>query len=399
MNFYSQISHDLLIIGHSKTSHKLKLKLTLDDSNSNFNFNFNSNSATSTVSLNPFQIHSDLLAIICLLAFTIEPNSEIIFPQAISYELSEVLAETPFNLKVLSINPNLKTYKHSTERKFGIAFSGGYDSLAVMTLLKKQTNSVYVYHAGLDTFKRDQPLIELGRKLLPKNFHFVRSNARNLNNLGWSNWPAVLIPLLVMTSKHHWSHLGLGGNIGSVYLKSGEYRSSHTKHGIWYRIFQTIGLPLFCPLAGVSEVGVVKILLSESVLLTEAIYCQKIKGRNCQKCPKCLRRQVVCQLVMRKSKKIDHFPGKSKKNAELKSNKFAELKSKKFVELEDSNISAPSLDWLLSNNPKLAWVNKYYPTALEFQPVELRSLIKIALDKYLDPMTESEISDLESYKN
>jgi hypothetical protein len=172
----------------------------------------------------------------------------------------------------------------------------------------------------------------------------------------------VLIPLLVNAEKFNLKYFGLGGNLGSVFLNGGtKYFPAHKKKNQWVRLFESAGVPMFCPLAGVSDVGVINIL---GVDFEKSIYCQKGKdGTNCHKCNKCIRRDNVYQCT--ETDKLEKIIG-------------------------------PSVKWV--NNPlKYDWVNRYYPSGIDYQPNELRNLVKDKLQRYLKPMTKEEINYVESY--
>jgi hypothetical protein len=283
----------------------------------------------------------------------------------------------------------------SSDFHFGVAFSGGYDSLAVYRLLTETEIKSTFFFQVTDPV-RDHAIISLGRTVPKEQFVAIETVGVRDRVKGWSNWTAVLVPLLLVSEDYQLTHLVLGGNLGSVFLNGGSrYHPSHRRPSQWYRLFQAASIPMFCPLAGVSEVGVVKILQTQpesarifpksliSDPFEKAIYCQKKDGRNCGKCAKCVRRVTVRDAVINAVKQ--RVPV-ARNNA-----------VKQHVPVARNVKTGPSLEWAKTSERDPDWLACYYPYGIDFQPVELQTLTKSLLERFLPVMDERQCAIVESY--
>jgi hypothetical protein len=182
----------------------------------------------------------------------------------------------------------------------GLAFSGGVDSTAALSLLPGNTVSVFLDRPSVEgslynkeaALKACSSLLERGWECLvvPCDLELVRKPT------GFPVDVANGVPAILLAQ-----HLGLGSiAYGSVMeslysLGRGVYKDYNqtTHYRIWGSMLEASGLLLSYPVAGVSEVGT-EIICSKSRLGDLAQSCIRGGfGDPCLKCFKCFRKTAV----------------------------------------------------------------------------------------------------------
>lgn len=215
--------------------------------------------------------------------------------------VSDLFAET---LEGLGISVGSATgatpYVASPGSAPGLAFSGGVDSTAALSLLPGNTVSVFLDRPSVEgslynkeaALRACNSLLERGWECLviPCDLEFIRKPT------GFPVDVANGVPAILLAQ-----HLGLGSiAYGSVMeslysLGRGAYREYNqtTHYRIWGSMFEASGLPLSYPVAGVSEVGT-EIICSKSRIGDLAQSCIRGGfGDPCLKCFKCFRKTAV----------------------------------------------------------------------------------------------------------
>jgi len=192
-------------------------------------------------------------------------------------------------------------------------------------------------------------------------------NLQRTTQAGWATWVGVMVTSIWISADYGINMVATGGNIGSVFLNNGSrYHPTHLKPSIWYKTFELVGLPMYIPLGGLTDLGVIKILGSEQLNRIRYCWFPTKTGDNCHKCPKCIRKEM---LLGREQIKLDNFVG-------------------------------PSYEYIRTNDPKLArWVHCYYGPALQLIPLTFDSqiLIKALKNKSIEILPKSDEYLVEQY--
>ena len=330
-------------------------------------FNNLSNNITNASNLsnkitNTFKVpHPDILALICLIAFYpfLKNAEEIIFPQDVSSIWLKILNDHKLTTKT-NINGNQKPYAGNFNN-IGLSWGGGVDTWGVYQLQKE------IYKVLVHEYQEFSPL-PLRKKDYP-NIVIIETNLRKLigyvnkpdDVIGWFIWSAVLITSLWVSNEYSLSLLTVGGNMGSTFLQDGKkYHPTHLKPNLWFKTFEKLGLPIYVPLAGLTDLGVLKIIndTDKSVNMELVKYCwySDKDGNNCHQCKKCIRKEI--------------------------------LMGKQSIEKIDKTFNGPSFDYMknlysdLKMHKDLAkWIYKYYTPGLELIPKNREELRNNLLKK------------------
>jgi len=266
--------------------------------------------------------HPDIIALLCMISYyaffcnLVSKDTIIIeFPRPISVNCAKAIETiyyydpTNKNTKskkiiinnvsssIISYGEWIKLNKVTGDKpKIGISFGGGLDSMAAHYLFPK----AYLIHEK--NYKNmDYTHTMIYNKKYGKKAYSIESNNKELCTMhGWSSWISCVSTSLLLSSDLKLEYIFLGSSLGSVYLNNGrKFFNAHEKPYVnhWYKIFHEVGIPILTPMAGFSDLLLAKII-PRNVLLTQLNYCTfGIDGRNCHKCWKCFRRDMIISYI------------------------------------------------------------------------------------------------------
>lgn len=240
-------------------------------------------------------IHPDHLALSAFLAIRPWINKSLSFSQPISRRLA--MAFEDFRLTVGPIDDELQPYASESGKYIGLAFSGGADSTAALSVLPSNTvpvflnrpevqNSLYSKEAAISACHN---LRKIGYNciMLECNLETIRQP------IGFPTDLSNGIPAILLAQNLKLFGISFGTILESLYgigrLQYKDYENtSHKK--MWWNVFDAAGLPLTFPVAGVSEVGT-ELICSRSLIGSLAQSCIRgTKEQPCYTCWKCFRK-------------------------------------------------------------------------------------------------------------
>lgn len=313
----------------------------------------------------------NVLALICLIVFYpyLKSSTRVIFPQPVDPIFKKIM-----ELHQLTTNINVSDLAYTTStvtsKSIALAWGGGLDSWAVLTL---QPN---LYRVLIHEEQPESPLPHSVRCLM-NNLQIVQTNQKSISSFinddqespGWTTWVGVLVTSLWLSAEYQLTHLALGGNLGSTFLNNGtKYFPTHLRPSSWYQTFELINLPIYLPIAGLTDLGVIKILGSRIDHLKYCWFADQ-NGNNCHQCSKCIRKEILM--------------GKNHHTIDT-----------------TSKFQGPSFDYVRTNDPQLGcWVNKYYQPALKLLPesIDRQQLIKALSEKEIELLSTTENYRVEHY--
>jgi hypothetical protein len=214
------------------------------------------------------------------------------------------------------------------------------------------------------------------------------------NPVGFPTDLATGIPVLALASHFQFDSVGFGTVMESAYRigheKSRDYvESPHYK--VWAPLFSAAGVPLFLPVAGVSEVGT-STIVHRSPYRGMARSC--IRGdwpRTCNNCWKCFRKQLIERGLDQSDFDDQQFI------ASLQSKEVVTKLSAEFISHENvlgwalNKIErGPKLnilfDRLAASTYPLHHLESFYPPAIELVPPKYRLHVLEQLRTYLPEM-------------
>jgi len=250
----------------------------------------------------PETIHPDILGLLCLIIFYPFIGRRALFPQPVSPRLEEAFQNPCFERKFHfdNVDPALEKYSGS---RIVLSYGGGIDSSAVGTIFP----DACVAHEAHIKEGRFLPshAHSIVHALGPGRGRVVTSNQRYVSQPGgWHGWPCSAAAALLMASDYDFGIILMGSTLANTLLANGSRYWDRFRargwHGFtgnfWQSAFNAVGLPMFSPLCGASEYATMTLSL-DLIHQGKVVYCMERDGGACQRCSKCLRRDVIRAVV------------------------------------------------------------------------------------------------------
>ena len=244
------------------------------------------------------EIHPDHLALSALLIVRPWFNKTLDLP----FPVSQKFADTCKSMKIIvsPIDSELIPYDSNNGQYIALAYSGGADSTAALSVLPPTTMPIFLDRPSLGTslYSKDAALHSIGKLAqLGYDCHVVECNLESIRDpIGFPTDLANGVPAILLAKKLRVFGIAYGTVLESLYgLGRTQFReyaeTSHYKN--WWNLFEQSGLPISFPTGGISEVGT-EIICSKSAIGVLAQSC--IRGttsKPCNFCWKCFRKQTV----------------------------------------------------------------------------------------------------------
>ena len=245
-------------------------------------------------------IHFDHLALAAMLIANPFIGKELVLPFPISERFHESTKRIT-KYKIITQENHIDPYEPGEGSKPGLSFSGGADSTAALVLMPKDTVSVFL----------DRPL-KRGASLYNKSAAYATiEHARNVGHdvrqiecdleylrdpVGFPTDLATSLPIILMASKENIDSVSYGTILESAYRVGHESSRDYINSGhyrVWGSLFEAAGIPLYMPVAGISEVGTSHIVMNSSFYDYTRSCIRGKFPKSCQNCWKCFRKTLV----------------------------------------------------------------------------------------------------------
>ena len=347
-------------------------------------------------------VHNDHLALIVLLAAHPFAIGRLPVPLHVSKQFEE--ATRIFSrYKPEFLSSSGKPYTAKSNGKPGLAFSGGMDSTAALALMPDKTIPVFLdrpHRANTTLYNKSAAkatLAFLEAKGIPNiaistDVEYIR------NPVGFPTDLATGIPVLALASHFQFDSVGFGTVMESAYRigheKSRNYiEAPHYK--VWAPLFAAAGLPLFLPVAGVSEIGT-STIVHRSPYRGMARSC--IRGdwpKTCNNCWKCFRKKLIEHGINQTEFNDNQFLDS------LQSKEVVKKLSAEFISHENvlgwalNKIErGPKLEVLfnrlVASTYSLEHLNAFFPPAIDLVPPKYKLHVLEKLRTYLPEMEEGD---------
>ncbi len=354
------------------------------------------------------KIHPDHLGLVTLLVCQPFIGKNIQFPKSVSKHFAEIASKkTRYN--ILNIDEDLESWKPSLESRPALAFSGGADSTAALSLLPFDTAPIFLDRPQLNTrtlYDRDAPhkacknLLEIGYevKMISSDLEYVRKP------VGFPIDVANAAPAILLAELMEFDSIAFGTVLESAFGVGHEkYRDypngNHFQY--WGNLFLAAGLPFLQVVSGVSEVGTA-IINSKSSIGEYAHSCMRGKWKKpCRNCWKCFRK-ILLESSITNSKlsneeydelfsipeairHLSSFPIKHENVLTYITSKYKidnEENANMYMEILKKRVRGDKIE--------SSWMGKYYPPMIEVIPKKYRKELIKKLNLYLEPMSEDE---------
>jgi len=288
----------------------------------------------------------------------------------------------------------------------GLAFSGGVDSTAALALMPSNTVLLYNERTDIsgqldhtnairffDEFekKTNRPVIR------------IRSNHERLRQLkgksaGFSTDYACAVQCIILADHFGLDSIATGMPLENSYLFHGYRYRDFNKSRFWNNysdIFESVGLPLYQPVAGCSEIINMKISEQEGWSgWAQACLRSSKEGIGCGKCWKCFRKNTMMGLPFSMSNEISTFlskPTLKQAASTLYSIQQNGTSSEGIIIAKEF----PHLKPFLAMD--LDFLQFHHESAMELIPEKYRGFTEKKLEQYALPMTNSALAKLKSF--
>ena len=361
------------------------------------------------------KIHPDHLALVCLLVCQPFVGKRLECPKPVSKAFAEI-ANKKTRYDIVNIDENLEPWQPHPNSRPALAFSGGADSTAALSLLPSDTAPIFLDRPSLNSrtlYDRDaahkacKSLIEIGYevKMITSDLEYVR------NPVGFPIDVANAAPSILLAELMEFDAIAFGTILESTYgIGHEKYRDyPHGNHyQYWGGLFSAAGLPFLQVVSGVSEVGTA-IINRNSPIGEYAHSCMRGKWQKpCRKCWKCFRKLLLESAITgttltdseyeelfsipEAARHLSSFPIKHENVLTYITSKYPT------EEVENINLYMDLLKKRVRGDKmETSWMEKYYSPMIEVIPKKYQQELLQKLNRFLSPMSEEEQKNVEEW--
>ena len=285
----------------------------------------------------------------------------------------------------------------------GLAFSGGIDSAAALALMPSSTVLIYNQRSGIEgklnhtnAFRFFEELNKsTHREVLCIESNHESIRMRDGKMAGFSTDYACAVQVILLADYFGLDSIGTGMPLENSYLWHGYQYRDFSETWFWThygKIFSDVGLDLYQPVAGCSEVVNMHIVQqmnwsgwAQSCLRSDT------PGKVCGKCWKCFRKNSLLGIPFKFAGEIETFLAK-RPLKQAASTLYSIQKggvSQKGIKIREKY---PDLKELLDYD--FDFLNRFYAPASELIPLRYRNFTKLKMKKYVKPMSADDILKL-----
>ena len=353
-------------------------------------------------------IHPDHLALSAFLVIRPWLKNTISFSWGVSERFVESLV--PQKIHAGPVDSTITPYSSEDGKYVGLAFSGGVDSTAALSVLPDTTIPVFLNRPDVEkTLYKKEAAIQTCNNLikLGYNCQMIECDLEFLRQpIGFPTDLSNAVPAILLAQRLSLFSISFGTVFESLFglgrLVYKDYEAtSHKK--LWWDVFEAAGIPISFPVGGVSEVGT-ELICSKSFVGNFARSC--IRGdisSPCLKCWKCFRKTTV-----RKSLELEEED--SAVLAGLLSSKEVKMKLSK-LPISHENVLLYAFSKLnFANYPTsfqerfqfdedLSYLERHYSPALAYIHPRIRQEVESKLHSFLGKMSIDEEKNARNWNN
>ena len=244
--------------------------------------------------------HPDHIALAAILSVYPWAKEILHLPFDVSERFSNSFAN--LSLKLPLGKSNIEPYVAKKNSKPGLAFSGGVDSTAALSVMPKTTIPVFMDRPGkilTNTLYKKEAALKACEVLdtIGYNVQILQCDLEYMRNpVGFPTDLANAVPLILTANWFDLDSIAFGTVLESLYsVGRKEYKeySKTSHHKLWWGPFSGAGLDLNFPVGGVSEVGT-ELICARSTIGFIAQSCIRGTWQNpCMNCWKCFRKEMI----------------------------------------------------------------------------------------------------------
>ena len=354
-------------------------------------------------------LHPDIIGAICITAFYpfIKYSATMPFPVSKTFVEGLQMDILPQHDKINGIYKAVKPITitnidedlepFSNGKNTVIAFGGGIDSTSIACMFPEFS---LVHSTNLSDDSNIKNVMKtFVKENLKNDYYIIDSNCKELCKPGgFTTFTNIFLIPLILSADLNIKNICCGEILGAACLSSGvKYfpQFNPIRRNRWVRFYNHIGLNMFSPTAGCSELITSKIVYKHK-LSDKVLFCEGNKGRPCFKCTKCLRKMLELKIHGFKCN-FDSFNEKNMVNFFTKRPLFC---AHEFIETIKNNQNIPpylkeSIKDIIHIETSL--FHKIYSKSFIYFPEDIKDKIINELTKYAEIMNKEEEQYLENW--
>ena len=282
----------------------------------------------------------------------------------------------------------------------GLAFSGGADSTACLLIMPKTTVSVFMdrpLHKKVSLYNKTAAYATI-KHAEKKGFemHNISCDVEYLRQpLGFPTDLVPCLPLLAIAKQKSIDSIAFGTVMESAYRighKNARNYSQSSHYRIWGRLFGAAGVPLFLPVAGISEVGT-SMIVRQSSFQAYTRSCIRGKWPNaCENCWKCFRKNMLEERFSKGHVSEKYLAkGLGIKEVKLKLDKWPISHENVLawaLQGSEGEYANPLVRRLEGKNRDLSYLESFYPHSIDLIPEKYQEETRERISSFLSQMDE-----------
>lgn len=257
------------------------------------------------VSTNP--LHPDIIAAICITAFYPFIKYSATMPFPVSQRFADSLKidipqhdkidgvyKAVKEITITNIDTSLENYKNG--KTTVIAYGGGMDSTAIALLFP---DFPLIHANNSDDIPEHKNVMKCFIDNLKNKPYLIDSNCTDLcKPRGFTTFTNIFLTPLMLSADLNIKNICCGEILEASCLSNGtKYfpQFDPKRRNRWMRFYNNIGINIFSPTAGCSELITSKIVFNHN-LSNKVLFCELNKGYPCYKCKKCFRKLLQLKL-------------------------------------------------------------------------------------------------------
>lgn len=356
-------------------------------------------------------IHPDVLALCTMLIIYPFAGRKIVLPFGVSRVFHEHFKKL-MKKEIFPIDDDLESRRIPQNGIPALAYSGGVDSTAALTLLPRTTKLFFldriVQEDVFTLYNKEaahfacESLRKLGRSV-----YMVKTDLEYIRDpVGFPVDVANAVPALLLSDYVSLDSIAFGTVMTPAYKvfspKFKDYEKSYhfTK---WGKLFEIVGMPFNQVTIGITEWGTMKIAMNSPYYHFAQSCMRGTVGNPCMNCFKCFRKKLM-EMTLQKRDLDDEFLSKLFKIVEVQKKlpKQHGTLDLVFAYITSHYKGSHRLMNLLKKKTRgdvleLSWYEKWYSPSIELLPSKYRKYVKEEIGKYLDSMNafdEQNMKDL-----
>lgn len=344
-------------------------------------------------------IHPDHLALCSFLVARPWMVKNITFPRPVSKQFAKAIEK--FRFQVGPVMEGITPYSPSQGKYIGLAYSGGADSTAALSVLPSTTVPVFLNRPAEEKSLYDKEAAVESCNNLKKIGYRCMMISCDLEMIrqpvGFPTDLANGVPAIILAQHLKLFGISYGTVFESLYgigrMKYKDYEETSHKR-MWWHVFEAAGLPLSFPVAGISEVGT-ELICSKTDIGSLARSCIRGNAKApCYKCWKCFRKSTLRKslgLEVENNELIKKLI--SQKEVIFKLSKLPinheDVLLYAFSRL-DLNLYPNEFKLRFAHDFELSFLERWYKPSGRYIDARIRDDVILNIKNYLEPMNSSD---------